>query len=385
MLPIVRSLAVAASAVALLAAAARAGDIIQKKDGTYATPVKNSPPQASDFAASNWTVVNADLDTITYQIPLPGQNKQITQTMKAADAMEILLEKFPPGWKEAGDLLEAGESARAAAAFRAIGDEARNNAVVRQKALLNSAKALAALGAKETEDAYRYLLQVFPKSFYSRHVWRDLSNFFMDRGDDAKAIEASKELLKLPGAADADKLEARLLQNTAAFRKAARDKDQAGVQKCLDDYRAIAQETSGKPDLASVFRLARLGMANCMLDLGNFKEAKGLFEELGEIAKENALAAEAFNGLGECWFRQGGPEGFAEARLCFLRTVLMYADGAAPDQVARALYYAGECFFRLQDGDDWKTNAARELNACIGRFPKSPWAEKAGRLKLNLK
>jgi hypothetical protein len=58
----------------------------------------------------------------------------------------------------------------------------------------------------------------------------------------------------------------------------------------------------------------------------------------------------------------------------------MYDDGAPGDIVAKALFYAGDCFFRLQEGDDWKVRAKRELQTCISRFPKSPWADQARRL-----
>ena len=376
--------AAAAFLFAACAASARGGDLIQKKDGTFVPPIKNDPPQASDYAASNQTILNINLKELTYSIPLG--NKQVTQTMLADQVMEVWIEssRYPAGWKEAVEALASGDP-KAAERFRAIGDDTKVNPVVRQKALLNAARACAAVGAKNAEEAYRYVLQQFKDSFYSKAVWRELANWFMDRGDEAKALDAINEMLRLPPVTNSDQIEADFLKATVAFRKAVAAKDQSGIQRALEAYKAIVAATNGIAGLAGVNSLARLGMANAMLELGNFKEAKGLFLEISEAAKDPSLAASSFNGLGECWYRQNNPEGFAEARLCFLRTALMYADGAPPAEVAKALYYAGDCFYRLQDSEDWKDDARREIADCIRRFPQSAWAEKARRLQLNLK
>lgn len=388
MLPNRLTAAVAAAALALLApaAAALAGDLIQKKDGTFTPSIRSETPGAQDFESSNWTVADADMDELVYQIPL--NNKLITQKMKSSDVAEIWLDpsRYKADWKDAAEALNSGDYARARAAFRAIGDDRKAHPVVRQKALLNSMRAVAAANnTKEVDAAGEYLFQVFPKSFYTKAALKDLSGFWMDQNNIERALEYVGRLLKLPGVSESDRLEARLLQNTVAFRKAAAGKDAPGIQRCLDEYKAIAQECAGKKDLAGVQRAARLGTANALLETGGVKEAKGLFEEIAETGKENAVIAAAFNGLGECWFRQNNTEGWFEARLCFLRTVVQFAEGTPPDQVARALYFAGECFYRLQDTEDWKASAQRELNECIRRFPQSPWAEKSRRLVLNVK
>ena len=382
-----RSAGVAAALLLLGgASSALAGDYVQKKDGSFQPPLKSQTPSAQDYEASSWNILDANLNQVSYQLTL--NNRPINQKMNAAEVSDIWLapERYPPRWKDASDALAGGDYGKAYDLFKSIGDDKQVHAVVRQKALLSSARALvAADGGDRVNQAYDYLLKSFPETFYARSAWKDRASYWMDKGDETQALDALKKLLQLPGVSDSDKLEARLLQNTVAAKKAAASKDAAALQKCLDEYKAIGSDTNGKPDLVDVNRMARLGMGSTLLEIGNAKEAKGLFQEISESAQENGILAAAFNGLGECWYRQGNPEGFAEARLCFLRTVTMYSEGSSPDHVAKALYYAGDCFYRLQDSDDWAANAKRELDDCQRRFPKSAWATKARTLKLNIK
>jgi tetratricopeptide (TPR) repeat protein len=391
-----RRAVVAAAAVLACTSAAVSGDYIQRKDGSFSPSFKGTTPQAAaDFDASEWQVLDANLSEILYTIPVGG--KAQTQKMPAAEVLEIWLEPkdYGPQWKDAAAALEAGDWKGAAARFRAIGDEKKGdekklNPVVRQRALLNAARALAGPGdAKSVADAdaaYGHLLSTFPGTFYARSVWKGRWNMFMEAGMEEKAKAAIDELLKLAGVTDADKLEARYALSTIALKKAVGAKDQAGIQKCLDEYKTLAGETQGKKDLVSVNALARIGMGTCMLELGNAGEAKGIFEEMSQREGfENSVNAAAFNGLGECWYRQGNPQGFAEARRCFLRVQLLYADGAPPEAVAKAMYFAGDCFSRLMDSDSAKARALEQLNACISRFPSSAWATAARKLKANLK
>ncbi len=386
---------VAAVAVALLAcsASAVAGDYIQRKDGSFSPAFKGStarPEAATDFDGSDWQVLDADIGSILYAITVGG--KKQTQKMAAAEVTEIYLEPkdYPALWREADAAFKAGDWANAAAKFRAIGDEKgeKSHPVVRQQALLRAARAAGGPGDRKAvaaaDAAYDYLLKSFPQTFYTRSVWKDRWIMFIDANLEDKAKEAIDQLLKLPGVTDSDRLEARFASTTINLRKAVAAKDASGIQKCLDEFKALSGETSGKKDLASVNALARIGMGNCMLELGNAGEAKGIFDEMTQREGfDNAVNAAAFNGLGECWFRQNDPKdnkGLLEARRCFLRTQMLYADGASSDVVAKAIYYTGECFYRLGDA----VRARAELSSCIARFPSSPWAEKANKLRINI-
>ncbi|MCK6480699.1 MAG: hypothetical protein L6R43_11300 [Planctomycetes bacterium] len=382
------AVSVAAAAAALLAACAGAfaGDFVQKKDGSFQPPLKSQTPGAQDYASSTWSITEADINEIKYTLVL--NNKPIVQKMPAQEVTEIWLapERFPKDWKDASDRLASGDYNGAFGLFKAIGDAKQVHQVVRQKALLAAARSMAAADAgPKVDEAYDYMLKAFPATFYARSAWKDRANYWMDKGDEAKALDALKKLLLLPGVSDGDKMEARLLQNTVSMRKAVVAKDAAALQKCHDEYKAIAAETSGRKELVDVNRMARLGMASALLELNNPKEAKSLFQEIADTAQDNGVLAAAFNGLGECWFRQGTPEAFAEARLCFLRTVTMYSEGASAEQVAKALCFAGECFWKLSSEEGSSANARKEFDDCIRRFPNSPWAKKARQLKLNIK
>ena len=382
-----RRVASSASAVLLLGCAALAGDYIQRKDGSFSPVFKGGdrPQSPADFDASDWQIIDADMTNVTYTIPVGG--KAQVQKMPSAEVMELWpeLKDYPqPHWKESSTLLQSGEWAKAAEKYRAIGDEKKVHPVVRQQALLRAARAAGAGGDKglpQADAAYDYLLKTFPTSFYTRHVWKDRWILFIDAGKEDKAQEAIDQLLKLAGVTEGDKLEARFASTTIKMRKAVAAKDTGAIQKFHDEYKALAGETSGKADLASVHALARIGMGTCLIELGNPKEAKGIFDEMCQREGfENSVNAAAFNGLGECWYKQNDTKGFTEALRCVLRTQLLYADGASSDAVAKAIYYTGDCFARLGD----HARAKVELSSCMSRFPNSPWATAANRLRQNL-
>jgi tetratricopeptide (TPR) repeat protein len=362
------------AAAFLLAAAsiAGAGDFLEKKDGGFNPALKSGgqTPAATDYEESSWQVTDAT----------------IAQKMPATEVLSIWLEpkKYGSNWKAATDAMAAGNFAQAAALFQSIGNDTRAHRVVRQNALLNAARALGGAGDKAAvqaaEAGYDALLKAFPQTFYLRALWKDRWQLRMEAGDYEGAKQAIAELLKIPGVSDADKTEADLSQNSIDLKEAVGKKDQAAIQKCLDRFKEIAGKTAGQAKFASVNAQARVGTGNCLLELGNASEAKGIFEDISEHATEKPVCAAAFNGLGECWFRQNDKAGFIEARRCFLRTQLLYSEGTSPEVIAKALYYSGECFYRLQDTDDWRDRAKRELSDCMRRFKSSVWADRARKL-----
>jgi hypothetical protein len=384
-----RSAVFVVAAVLAGSASAFAGDYIQRKDGSFSPAFKGTRPETqADFDLSDWQVLDADLTSILYTIPVGG--KAQTQKMAASEVMDIHLEPrdFPQLWREAAAALQTGDWNNAGAKFRTIGDDktGKINPIVRQQALLRAARAAAGPGDKKAvaaaDLAYEHLLKTFPNTFYTRAVWKDRWVMFIDASMEDKAKEAIDQLLKLAGVTDADKLEARFASTTINLRKATAAKDTAGVQKAHDEYKALAADTAGKKELSSVNALASMGMGTCLLELGNAGQAKGIFAEMCQREEfDSSVMAAAFNGLGECWYRENNPKGYTEALRCFLRTQLLYADGAPADTVAKAICYTGECFSRLGDS----TRARQELSSCMQRFPNSPWADRASKLRAGLK
>lgn len=372
-----RSIVACAIVLSACAAEALGGDIFQRPDGTFTPAIKGSSPTQADHDASTYQVANADTEKVTYAMKVG--DKQVSQSEPATRIAEIILEprKYPPEWKQCMQAFEGGDYKNAYAGFSEIGAAEKINPVVRQKALLYAARAAREGGkAEEAEKAYEALLKAFPNSFYSAAALKEQSQMYMDAGIEDKARKFADLLLKLPGVSDADKLQARFLQVTVDFRNAAAKKDKAGIEKALKDYKDLATETAGKKDFTAVNQLARIGQGNCLLELGNAAEAKGIFQEISARALEKPVCASAFNGLGDCFYREGN---YVEARLCFLRTSMIYTEGTPGDQVARALYHAGQCFVKLQDSPDWKDRARNELSDCKRRFPKSSWADLADR------
>ena len=374
-----RSVVACAAAVAACALPALAGDILQRPDGSFTPAIKGSFPTQADFDASGYQVGNADIEKVSYAMKVG--DRVMPQSEPSTRVAEIHLEPkdYPPEWKQSNAAFESGDYKNAYGGFSAIGAAEKVNPVVRQKALLFAARAAREGGkAEEAEKAYEALLKAFPDSFYSAAALKEQSQMYMDAGDEGKARAFADRLLKLPNVSESDKLQARFLQVTVDFRNAVAKKDQAGIQKALNDYKALAGETAGKKDFTAVNQLARIGQGNCLLELGGagVAEAKGIFQEIADRAVEKPVCASAFNGLGDCFFRE---ENFVEARRCFLRTATIYTEGTPGDQVARALYHAGMCFVKLQDSADWKDRARQELSECRRRFPKSSWADLADR------
>lgn len=374
--------AVAIAALLSCAGAALAGDFIQRKDGTFNPAIKGDNPEQADYEACTNQVNDANIDDIKYTMMVNG--KAVPQTFKAADVLKIWMEPKDvpqPMWKDANSFDQSGDHVRASAKYRSIAQTKTVHPVIRQEAYLKAGESLAAIGDAKSfaaaDAVFDELLKEFPTTFYSRSLGRDRWQMWMDAGNEDKAKAAIDWLLKLPGVTETDQLEARFALTTIAFRKAAGAKDPAAIQKCLEDYKSIASGTAGK----SVKDLSLIGQGSCLLELGKNQDARVIFEDISEHGTGNSVLASAFNGLGECWFRQNDVKGFIEARRCFLRTVLQYSDGTPAEVVARALYYTGECFLRIQDnGDAWKDRARENLKSCYSRFPNSVWGEKAKKL-----
>lgn len=383
--PVFLARALGALVVALAASTALAdGDYIERQDGTFIPRLPDASatePNEAAFAASNYSVVDADSSKVSYRIE--GINQ--SQSIASAEVADIWIQPAnqPSAYRQAMGDFTGGALADAMDRFLAVGADSRAHKVIRQKSFLMAVRCATGAGAMgEAEKAAKAYEAAFANGFYMQAVLQSLANGWNDIGRADKALEVAERLSKMPGLTEAQKLNIELLRATVEFRKVRDSGDKTALKKVQDSFAKVASTTTGKKDLESLGVSASLGVAKCDLAMGDMKAAKGAFEKIVERAKTDPVLAESYNGLGECWFREGNREAWTEARRCFLKVTLLYTNGTSSDELARALYMTAECIFRLQDLPEWKRSAINELAECIRRFPS--WEVKARQLQLNI-
>jgi tetratricopeptide (TPR) repeat protein len=372
--------------VGLAAAPALAGDLIQRRDGTFLPPQTDktlTEPSTESYEASNYTVVDADSTKVTYRIEGLAQIQSIPsdQVMR----LWIAPDDQPAEFRASMGDFRAGAMEDAMGGFLAIGENKNAHKVLRQEAFLYAVRAAASAGEmKAAEDAAKAYAAAFPSGFYRLEVLQETSNGWLAAGNFEKALEKADELSKTPGLSDTAKINIEFLRASVELRRVRESKDTAAIKKVRESFSKVLSTTSGKKELASLAVQARLGEAKCDFLLGEFANAKKAFELIVSQADADRDLAEAYNGLGMCHFQEGNRPGWTAARRCFLRVSLLYTNGTPNDELALALFMTAECFFRLQDTPDWKRDARMELAECMRRFP-GPWQIKAAQLDGNIR
>jgi len=132
------------------------------------------------------------------------------------------------------------------------------------------------------------------------------------------------------------------------------------------DFDAVLATVTDKQSPA--WAEATVGKGLALLAQDKVDDAERLLGDLIETTKDSSVRARAYNALGDAHFKKGA---FAEARLDYLRVVLLYFQADAVEH-AKALYQAAECFRRL--GDQERAEAL--LAELVRRYPGTPWAAK---------
>jgi len=136
-----------------------------------------------------------------------------------------------------------------------------------------------------------------------------------------------------------------------------------------EEAAAILSEVteSTKKVLPEIYNEAVLYLAEALTRAKKFDEAEQLLRNLVNEAQSDKLKAAAHNALGDCFMAQNKVK---EARFEFLRTVVLYFK--QPEEYARALFMAAQCFELLKDA-----NGADKLRAKLKKeCPDSVWAKR---------
>jgi TolA-binding protein len=378
-------LVLAACLAALAAAPALAGDIVINAKGAPLGNPKASgavPPNAADYAGSEWEIVDDNLDGVTYQIP----GVATPQSIPRANVREVFHDpaNVPPELSKGTALLDRDDFDGARAAFGKVEKDPSLPPWARAQAAFMVARSyMAQSDAQNAEKEFAAFKSAFPKSVWvtSATEGRARALMALDKIEEAKAEFAS--LRKLPGvtedvAVEADYWLVWIDEQVAASKT---PPDQAGLQAAQKGYESLMTKLQGKTQLDALYRRAQVGRASVLIALGKPADAKTELEKIIKDTKDPRALAGLYNKLGSATWRAAPSDKneMKQALMHYLRVVTLYGDAEGTDEdCAEAMFHAGTLFKELKDqGPDWNLRARREWNDVVARFPGSPWARKA--------
>ncbi len=385
-------------ALAAFAGTSLAGDIIIQSSGRpLGNPKASDPPTADDFAGSNFTVIEENLDKVIYKIAGLGQAQSVPTDKVVAVHHDPA--NMPAGLARGEDLVNKGQYLDAMDRLQGVLDN--RAAPVWAKAQAEYLIALATSLVGTPEEGVAALKAFAANNQNSWHVpkaTQALARTLMAAGD-VKAAQATFQSMKtMKGLSESDQIGADYgiawIEEQVALGKG----DSAGLAKAEKMYNAILLKVRGRTGFSELAGKCTVGKASCQLGQGQTASAKTLCTALVTKNTDPLLRAGGHTLLGRAIYKESAGandrEALKVARLHFLKVVTLYGSTpGAEDYLAESLYYAGELFKELaplkRTTDEEKSKAreanmraVREWRECIQRFPRSSWAKKA-QLKLS--
>ena len=298
------------------------------------------------------------------QVSLSG-GATADRTIPSEDIAAILYDDRSLEYKQAELFFKGGNYAKAVEAFKAIGAAAKAgewaaiySAYYRAVSLQKWAESDPSKGA-EAVQALGDFVTVNKNSRFVYEARLGLAQAYLVQGKFDDARKLADDVVREKGNS-AWALSARLLLARVKLRQ----NDAAGA---LADFDAALAGLKDKA--APAWAQAAIGKGQALLALGKLEDAEKLLGDLIETTQDSRLRAQAYNALGDGYFKK---ENFAEARLKYLRVVLLYGP-ADPAEHAKALYFAAECSRKLND-----PKRANDLfKELVETYPGTPWAEKS--------
>jgi tetratricopeptide (TPR) repeat protein len=342
---------------------------------------------ADTIRLSNGREINGKITKETYsQIEYRRAGVSSKQTVDVAEVVSVEYSKTSKDWREAQDLLAAGNMGAAAGSFLNVADDEDLDAFLRAAALANAGDALVVNGNYgDALGFYDELLQKYPST---RHLARALLGkgtcLFYTR----KLADADKVLEQLKTDATGKKLGDRwAMEAEFLLLWSAEAQGKPGV---VDGYKALRAKARGS--YPGISNKAALRMGRVQLEGQNVRDAEALFDEILEsrLDTDSEVVAGAYNGRGRCNFGRGQglmSQGRAEealpyfhdALLDFLRVHVSYP-GVFKEQ-AESLYFAGQSFLNVAALDPEASDAEMRgqvlLKRCRDGYAGSEWASLA--------
>jgi tetratricopeptide (TPR) repeat protein len=369
-------------ACAILVAAAQpasAQDLVKQKDGKWlVTTPENDPPGRDDHDKSLIQVQNENYDKLVYVMKVG--NRRTRQEFDMDRIGRVYHWPMPPAYAEAASAMESGNLNAAIKKFEALTKNSSNRNWVRTYSFSNLLTIHKALNQwQEVINTAERLQRTFSKSRFVPDAVIDSGLAYLNLGDASRAKTAFQKLLRLPGLPEGKKGLARYYVIFITQRQGELAGNTQLLEQALAEYRKLLRDTENEPELAEVATRARLGIGACLVLLGRYDEALSFFKKIAEGTDDAAVLAGAFNGLGQCYFKQNE---WDKALRAFLRTEVLYGT-ESPEQDAMALFYSGECFRFLAPSmkddmkDKYKARAKGQYRKCMRKYNGTSWANQS--------
>jgi tetratricopeptide (TPR) repeat protein len=369
--------AIAAVLVAAAPCAAFAGDLIVLQDGrAVGAQQPADPPTAADFAASNVTVTEENIDAIVYRIAGVATRQMLPRAQVARVAHD-------PATVPAA--LTAGLAAIAEGRFdegRAkLVDAARSPSVpawAQAEAAFRRAESYATEGnIASAERALATFAQDRPRSRFVLDALRMRARLLLDLGRDEDAKAAYDAASRTQGVSEEETATLRFLGAWAGARGALRANDAERLAAAAKSFDELRPHGTSRPSLTARCDVAK---AACTGATDGLAAVIASSEDPFVLAVGNTLLADAARHRG---LDKGDRAALEEAQERYLKVVLLYrdADGVV-DFAAAAQFRAGETFLDLAGTDpaaaaDAKARARREWEDLVRRAPRTEWAKRA--------
>jgi tetratricopeptide (TPR) repeat protein len=362
----------------VIAAPVMAGDCIKLKNGKWKQPGPKpevTKPTQDDYDNSPYSVTSENYDKITFSMKI-GNAKPMKQTLDTAKVEKVFFNPFPPAYRAAAELMNAGDYPGAIGKFQALANDRQARSWVRILALMDVARIHEAGGnLPGILGAWEKLAKDFPKSRYVPKAFIQIGLTHL-ANNDVKAAKASfARLGRLAGLPPGQKMLAQYYLILIKQKQGEAAKNQSMLRQALSEYRSLLNKSENNEELKEVAILARLGIGTCLRGVGQYDEALAFFQKIADSAKDPAVLAGAFNGLGNCYYKKNQ---WKDALLAFLRVEVLYDED--PEQTAHALLNSGRCFAFMSGsglGEDSKLRAKMQFSKCFSRFPGTSIAQQA--------
>ena len=367
----------AAAFVAAWPCAAFAGDLIVLTDGRVIGAQKPAdPPTAADFAASNVTVTEENIDAIVYRTAGVAARQVVQRTQVARVAHDPAT--IPTSLKVGLAAIAEGRFDEGRAK---LVDAARSSSApswAQAEAAFRRAESYATEGNIATaERALATFAQERPRSRYVMEALRLRARLLFELGRDEDAKGAYEMASRTQGASEDEASAARFLGVWAAARGALRANDPERLAAAAKSFDELRPHGTTRPAMIARCDVAK---AACTGTTDGLAALVTSSEDPFVLAVGNTLLADAARKRG---IEKGDRPALEEAQERYLKVVLLYrdADGVL-DYASAAQFRAGETFLDLAGTDpaaaaEAKSRARREWEELVRRAPRTDWAKRA--------
>lgn len=363
--------------VAALSSAALAGDLILTAEGrTVGGQQPADPPSAADFAASNVTVTEENVDAVVYRTAGAAARQMVPR----AQVARVLHDPANVPSALAAGLAALAEGRYDEARAKLV-DAARSQSApawAQAEAAFRRAESYATEGnAAAAERALATFAQDRPRSRFVMDALRLRARLLLDLGRDEDAKAAYDTASRTQGAPEDETSLARFLGAWVAARGALRANDPERLAAAAKSFDELRPHGNTRPLVSARCDVAKAACAGTVDGLAAIVAGS---EDPFVLVVGNVLLGDAARRRG---LDKGDRAALEEAQERYLKVALLYRDtDGVLDFAAAAQFRAGETFLDLAGTDaaaaaDAKARARREWEELVRRAPRTDWAKRA--------